>query len=306
MCQASERTASDQETAVNLAQRGTERVIWLILMAPWRWKENQPADATTRLLRRSSRNFSLIEAFAGGNSDRLIEALFGREFSKEPRSQLFDLILIGGNVDQVVSLFRIRFQIMKAVAIPMAVIINVLEAVGPNGKQSRRGGKIPLPMVLVQNMIPPRCWLAGQQRREGPPVEFGFAKWLNAGDSQEGRRDVDVLDHFRNLIARRNHPGCPRDHRDSDAGFKCITLVIEAMFSQVKTVVTHVNDHRVFGEAVVSQIVHHAADVFVEAVDGLAITVKQVIKVGYRIVIERAGFHVVDAMNRIPTVANPA
>ena len=70
-----------------------------------------------------------------------------------------DLILISGHINQVVSLDRIGFQIVKTVVVPRAVIINVLIAIGANGEQRRRGREIPLSVILIKNMVAPGQFL---------------------------------------------------------------------------------------------------------------------------------------------------
>ncbi len=74
-----------------------------------------------------------------------------REF-EETVFRRFDDRRAGINPDEVASLQRIVFHIMKLVGIPCAVITDVLVSIPPGGKCDGYLGIIPLPIVLVQEM----------------------------------------------------------------------------------------------------------------------------------------------------------
>ena len=77
------------------------------------------------------------------------------------------------------------------------------------------------------------------------------------------------------------------------------------MFAEVKTVIAHVNDQCVLVQTAGAEVVHQAADIFVQAMNRLGIAVVEVVKVGDRVFVEGAGLHVVDAVDAVSSLADP-
>ncbi len=68
---------------------------------------------------------------------------------------------------------------------------------------------------------------------------------LHAASVQDGRRDVDVLDHLLDSCAGLDQARGVGQHRDADRMLERISFVVEPVFAQLKTVVAHVDHQRV-------------------------------------------------------------
>ena len=99
--------------------------------------------------------FSVVELFVlrPAYGDR--ETTGRIEFVEEFFPEFEDTLAVGGNADQVVTFVGIGLQVVETVAVPHAVVEDVLFAVRPNRESRGGGGKVPFPMIFVNEMLPP-------------------------------------------------------------------------------------------------------------------------------------------------------
>ena len=188
--------------------------------------------------------FALVEALTNGAAYGDIQPTAGLELIEELFLHRLDTLTVSGDVDQVVSLVRIGPQVIEPIVVPHTMIEDVFIPLGANGKYRRRGGEVPLPVVLVKDVVTPPNRLTTQQRQEGLPVYFCRLRRLHAGRGYQRRGDVDVLYHLRDFHARLDHPRGVREHRHADRLLECIPLVVEAVLPERKAVVAHVEHKR--------------------------------------------------------------
>ena len=150
-------------------------------------------------------------------------------------------------MNQIVTFMRVRFQIVETVRIPDAVIKNELVTICTYGKSRRCGRKIPLPVILVQDMVAPlRIFTEKQWPKRHAIHVHGFRRF-NATRVENGGRQIDILNH------RLHHTGIhlprsPSKQGDSNRLFKSVTLVIKTMLTQRKPVIPHVKHKRALAQ----------------------------------------------------------
>ena len=108
------------------------------------------------------------------------------------------------------------------------------------------------------------------------------------------------------LRARRDQAGGVGQQRHADRHLEGVSLVVEAVLAQRKSVVAHVQDQRVAAEAGFVQVLQDAAQVLVQAVQRLAVAVVQLVEIGHGVLVERPGLHVVDAVDAVAAFPDPA
>ena len=94
-------------------------------------------------------------------------------------------------VNQVVHLVRVVLHVVQLVGFPDAVIVDELVAVGPYPVGRRRVREIGLPIVLVENRVSPRHFLALQQGQDRPAVHV--LGRLGARGLQDRRRAMSIF-----------------------------------------------------------------------------------------------------------------
>jgi len=249
-----------------------------------------------------------MQRFAFGWADRDFQGSGGFEFGEE---LLFEGVFFfgeSGDIDEVVAFVGVGLEVVEAVFIPEAVVVDILVSLGADGEESGGGREVPFPVVFVEDVVAPGFVGAFsiEEVFEGSSVHrggvFGFR---DSGEFEEGGGDVDVLNHLGELGAGFDAAGGVGEHRDADGVFEGIAFVVEAVLAEVETIVAEVEDDGIFGEAGGIEVVEDAADVFVKAVDGLAESPVEVIEGGDRVFVESAGFHVIDAVDAVSALANP-
>ena len=206
-------------------------------------------------------------------------------------------------------LVRIGLEVIEGIEIPDAVVVDVLVAVSSQGEERGRGRKVPLPVVLVEEMIPPagrRLPAArGEEGQAAGAVVMGLGRCRDAQRREDRGSDVDVEQHRLDPPRRGQPARRPGHERHPDRGLKGIPLVVEAVLAEVEAVVAHVDHKCVVGEARLVKCLKQPADVFVDAMDALGVAMKEGIEIRHWILVEGAGLHVVDAVNRVATLADP-
>ena len=230
------------------------------------------------------------------------------EFLEELGAEGVGFFAEGRDPDQVVAFVGVGLEVVEAIDVPVAMGIDVFPAVSTNGKGGGLGGKVPFPVVFVENVVAP--WggrlESFEEGEEGASVELGgIGRSLGSSSLEEGGSNINVLDHFLDhgawLDARP-----PGEERDADAFLEGIALVVEAVFAEGEPVVSHIDHEGVLGEFTLVKVGEEAPDVFIEAVDGFAEVVVEFVEVRDRVVVEGTSLHVVDPMDAIAAFADPA
>ena len=230
------------------------------------------------------------------------------EFLEELRAEGVGFFAEGRDLDQVVAFVGVGLEVVEAIDVPVAVGVDIFPAVGTNGKGGGLGGKVPFPVVFVEDVVAP--WggrlKSLEEGEEGTSVEpGGIGRSLGSGSLEESGSNINILDHFLDHGAWLNARP-PGKKRDADAFLEGIAFVVEAVFAKGETVVSHVNHEGVCGEFALVKVGEKAPDVFIEAVNGFAEVVVEFIEVRDRVVVEGAGLHVVDPVDAETALTNPA
>lgn len=99
--------------------------------------------------------------------------------------------------------------------------------------------------------------------------------------------------------------GASCEHGYADGLFEGVAFVVEAVFTEGEPVVAEVENERVLGEICVVEVLEQMADVFIEAVDGFAEVPVEFVEVGYWVMVEGAGLHMVDSVDAVATFPDP-
>ncbi|GEM_PF-1605810 len=252
--------------------------------------------------------FPVVIGVASRGADGHEESARLTKFLEELGAEGVGFFAEGRDPDQVVAFVGVGLEVVEAIDVPVTMGVDVFPAVSTNGKSGGLGGKVPLPVVFVENVVAPWGWRLEslEEGEERAPVEFGgIGRSLGSGSLEEGGSNINVLDHFLDhgawLDAR---PA--GEKRDPDAFLEGIALVVEAVFAESEPVVSHVNHKRVLGEFALVEVGEKASDVFIEAVDGLAEVIVEFVEVRDRVVVEGAGLHVINPVDTIAAFADPA
>lgn len=186
-----------------------------------------------------------MERFAFRRANGNFKSSGGFELGEELFFEGCFLLSESGDVDEVVSLVRVGFQIIESVFIPESVVVDELVAVGPDGKEGGCRGKVPFPVVFVKEVVAP--WLVGafaqKDLLEGSSVEGGsVGRFFHACELQKSRSEIDVENHFVQPGASLDLAGSVGQERDANRVFECIAFVIESVFAEVESVITKIED----------------------------------------------------------------
>src|SRR5215831_19162903 len=141
-------------------------------------------------------------------------ALGSLHLIEEPLVQFPDRVFALRVEDQVGSFERVLLEIVELVGVPDAVVVNVLVAVSAECMHRRGLGEVPLPVVLVQELLAP-VWigLAAEERQHAAPVEA--LRDRRAGGAEHAGHDVEISDHLVDDAAAGEQLGTAREHRDA-------------------------------------------------------------------------------------------
>ena len=245
---------------------------------------------------------------AGRRTDGHQESAGLTEFLEELRAEGVGFFAEGGNPDQVVAFVGVVLEVVEAIDVPVAMGVDVFPAVSTNGKGGGLGGKVPFPVVFVENVVAP--WGGRleslEEGEEGASVELGgIGRSLGSSNLEEGGSNINVLDHFLDYGARLD-ARTPGEERDTDAFLEGIALVVEAVFAEGEPVVSHIDHEGVLGEFTLVKVGEEAPDVFIETVDGFAEVVVEFVEVRDRVVVEGTSLHVIDPVDAETAFADPA
>ena len=129
-----------------------------------------------------------------------------------------------------------------------------------------------LVVAVVDRVAPVLGGLAAQQRDEGVAVDVRRRR--RAGDVQEGRGVVDVLDECVDGRAGLDDAGPAHDQRHHQRLLVHPALVVPAVVAEVEALVGAVDDDGVVGEALLLEPVHEPADALVDAADAAQVVLQ--------------------------------
>lgn len=106
---------------------------------------------------RSAFEFAIVVGIAGGGPDGEGETAGGVQFIEELFLEGGRLFLKGGDLDEVMAFVGVGLEVIEAVQVPEAVVVDVFPAVGTDGESCGGGGEVPFPVVFVEDVVAPGC-----------------------------------------------------------------------------------------------------------------------------------------------------
>ena len=172
--------------------------------------------------------------------ERDVHAALGFELGEHLFLQLGDDRLVLGTVDEVLQLMGILLQIVELVAVPDAVVVDVLVATGADGLNGGRLREVALPIVGVEQIFSPGDLFAFEQRQEALAGQGGGRR--DSGGLHERGHEVDVGELFADDGAFRDRLGTACQEGNADGLFVGLALVDEPVLAEAEAVVAGEED----------------------------------------------------------------
>jgi len=119
--------------------------------------------------------------------------------------------------------------------------VNVLITIGPQGVEGWRLREISFPVVFVEQIFAPLwIWISGEKRQHAASIQIRWRR--DTGGIEHGGHDVKPGNDIRDGSTAGEQFGTAGQHGHAHAFFVSRALIDEAVFTECKAVIAHIND----------------------------------------------------------------